>query len=602
LTHSPSRRRLRSVALLGALSLVGLATMQSALSANAASSGANGHAPAFGKYEFRPHEPVESSPKKLLAPSKASSSKADLSAPVVPGLRVQGATGVRTRINGLNFKDQRLSANGNSFSLEPPDQALCTGNGYVVEGVNNVFSIYSTSGRKLSGNQSYDPFWNHGVPEATRKADGTIVRYGPFVTDPRCYYDPQLKRFFMTELELGVKPKTGDLTGTSFVNIAVSKTSRPTTSSSGWHLYSFSDRNDGKGGTVNHTGCPCLGDQPLIGADKYGFYITTNEFPIFKSGFNGAQMYAMDKAALANGKLKLQRFEQFNPPLAEGVAYSVQPATSPTPSDWSNAANGTEYFMSAFDFAQAEGVASFDNRIATWAMTNTKSLTTGHPDVHVSNTILQSEVYGQPPVARQKDGPTPLGDFVKEKENKLNTNDDRMQQVVFADGKLWSGLNTALKNSAARPAHAGIAYFVVAPNATASGVQASIVHQGYVAVAGNQVMYPAIGVAPNGGAVMVFSLTGQDYYPSAADIHLANSGAPSSSVQLVKAGTTPADGFTGYKAIDPTDPGIERWGDYSAAVGTPDGTVWVATEYIPGTFGYPPFLANWGTYVAQVSP
>ena len=596
--HPPSRRRLRSVALLGALSLVGLATMQSALSANAVS--ARGHVPVVGKYEIRPHEPVESSPKKLLSASKSSGTKSTLSAPVVPGLRVSGASGIRTRINGLSLKDQRLSNNGNSFSLEPPDQALCTGNGYVVEGVNNVFSIYSTSGAKLSGNQSYDPFWNHGADEATRAPDGTITRYGPFMSDPRCYYDPQLKRFFMTELQLGTKPSTGDFTGTSAIRIAVSKTSKPSTDASGWHLYSINVRNDGKGGTASHTGCPCLGDQPLIGADKYGFYVTTNEFPIFKAGFNGAQMYAMDKAALANGTLKLQRFEAVNPPLDEGVAYSVQPATSPTASDWSDAANGTEYFMSAFDFAATEGTATFDNRIATWAMTNTRSLTTRTPDVHVSNTTLHSEVYGQPPVARQKDGPTPLGDFLKEKENRLDTNDDRMQQVVYADGKLWSGLNTALKNSAARPAHAGIAYFVVSPHSSASGVTATIAHQGYVAVAGNQVMFPAIGVAPNGGATMVFTLTGQDYFPSAADIHVAASGALSSSVQVVKAGTKPADGFTGYKAEG--GDGVERWGDYSAAVGTPDGSVWIATEYIPGTFGYPDFIANWGTYVAQVSP
>jgi hypothetical protein len=601
LKHPPTRRRLRSVALLGALSLVGLATMQSALSANAAPSAARGHVPAVGKYEIRPHEPVESSPKKLLSASKSSGLKRDLSAPVAPGLPVRGATGVRTRINGLSLMDQRLSNNGNSFSLEPPDQALCTGNGYVVEGVNNVFSIYSTSGAKLSGNQSYDPFWNHGVDEVTRAPDGTPTRYGPFMSDPRCYYDPQVKRFFMTELQLGTKPSTGDFTGTSAIRIAVSKTSKPSTDASDWHLYSINTRNDGTQGTPSgHTGCPCFGDQPLIGADKYGFFITTNEFPIFKSGFNGAQMYAMDKVALTQGHLKLQRIEANNPPLAEGVAYSVQPATSPTAADWSTAANGTEYFMSAFDFAATEGTATFDNRIATWAMTNTRSLTTGTPNVHVSNTTLHSEVYGQPPVARQKEGPTPLGDALKEKENRIDTNDDRMQQVVYAGGKLWSGLNTALKNSAARPAHAGIAYFVVSPHASASGVTASIAHQGYVAVAGNQVMYPAIGVAPGGAATMVFTLTGQDYFPSAADIHLAPSGALSSSVQLVKAGTKPADGFTGYKAEG--GDGVERWGDYSAAVGTPDGSVWIATEYIPGTFGYPDFFANWGTYSARVSP
>jgi hypothetical protein len=593
----PSRRRLRSVALLGALSLVGLATMQSALSANAAPSAARGHIPDLGKYQFWPQQPFESSAKKLLSASKSSSPKAALDAPVVPGLRVRGATGIRTRINGLTVKDQRLSNNGNSLYAEPPDQALCTGNGYVVEGVNNVFSIYSTSGAKLSGNQSYDPFWNHGAAEAVRKPDGTVVRYGPFMSDPRCYYDPQLKRFFMTELQLGTKPSTGDFTGASAFRVAVSKTSRPTTSSSGWHLYSINVRNDGSGGTPSHTGCPCLGDQPLIGADKYGFYVTTNEFPIFKAGFNGAQMYAMDKAALANGRLKLQRIEAVNPPLAEGVAYSVQPATSPTASDWSAAANGTEYFMSSLEFT-----GGFDNRIATWAMTNTRSLTTAHPDVKVSNTIVNSETYGFPPSARQKDGPTPLADLLKVKENKLDTGDDRMQQVVYADGKLWSGLNTALKNTAARPAHAGIAYFVVSPHSAASGVMATMAHQGYVAVAGNEVFYPAIGVAPDGSATMVFTLSGQDYYPSAADVHLAKSGALSSSVQLVKAGTKPADGYSGYKAFGAPDPGVERWGDYSAAVGTADGSVWIATEYIPGTFGYPPFLANWGTYVAQVAP
>ena len=42
-----------------------------------------------------------------------------------------------------------------------------------------------------------------------------------------------------------------------------------------------------------------------------------------------------------------------------------------------------------------------------------------------------------------------------------------------------------------------------------------------------------------------------------------------------------------------------RWGDYSAAE---DGTIWTATEWIPGTFGYPRFLANWGTFIGNVSP
>jgi hypothetical protein len=38
-----------------------------------------------------------------------------------------------TSFDGLNFFDQRFANNGNQFSVEPPDQALCAGNGFVLE-------------------------------------------------------------------------------------------------------------------------------------------------------------------------------------------------------------------------------------------------------------------------------------------------------------------------------------------------------------------------------------------------------------------------------------------------------------------------------------
>ena len=44
--------------------------------------------------------------------------------------------------HGLNHRDQRLANGGNQFSLEPPDQALCVGNGYTVESVNSVLRVY----------------------------------------------------------------------------------------------------------------------------------------------------------------------------------------------------------------------------------------------------------------------------------------------------------------------------------------------------------------------------------------------------------------------------------------------------------------------------
>ena len=45
--------------------------------------------------------------------------------------------------NGLTHRDQRLANGGNQFSLEPPDQGLCAGGGFVVETVNSVIRVRS---------------------------------------------------------------------------------------------------------------------------------------------------------------------------------------------------------------------------------------------------------------------------------------------------------------------------------------------------------------------------------------------------------------------------------------------------------------------------
>ena len=215
--------------------------------------------------------------------------------------------------------------------------------------------------------------------------------------------------------------------------------------------------------------------------------------------------------------MKYQAFHGAPIPLAEGLAYSVQPATSPTADGWNTANNGTEYFMSALDFD-----ATTDNRIALWAMTNTKSLDDPTPTVTLTApTIVSSETYGQPPNAEQKKGPIPLGDALGEHEEQVATNDDRMNQVVYADGKLWSAVNTVVRTSngaSSSTDRSGIAYFVVSPSTpTATSVAGSIANQGYVALGNNDnAFFPSIGVNAAGKGVMTFSVSGHHYFPSAA--------------------------------------------------------------------------------------
>jgi len=46
-----------------------------------------------------------------------------------------------TSFDGLNHRDQRTANGGNQFSLEPPDQGLCAGDGFVMESLNDVLRV-----------------------------------------------------------------------------------------------------------------------------------------------------------------------------------------------------------------------------------------------------------------------------------------------------------------------------------------------------------------------------------------------------------------------------------------------------------------------------
>ncbi len=490
---------------------------------------------------------------------------------------------------GISHLDQRLAGGGNQFSLEPPDQALAVGNGYVLESVNLALAVYTTGGTSL-GIASLNDFFSL-APAILRTATPPV--YGPFLSDPRAYFDAPTSRWFLTVLEIDTDPTTGGLLGHSSVLIAVSQTSSPLGI---WYLYALDTTNATN--TRDHAGCPCFGDQPLIGADANGFYITTNEFPIFAAGFNGAQIYAVSKTALESGSSPtVVAFGGL--PLAEGLSYSVQPATTPPSGAFEAANGGTEYFMSALEFT-----GGLDNRIAVWAMTNTSSLASATPSVHLQNVVVASEVYGMPPSMQQKPGATPLADLLKIKNNPLGVvtnehlelidgNDDRMQQVVLADGSLWSSLNTVVKPQNG-PVRVGAAWFIVTPSWSGGTLSAAMTKQGYVAANRENVAFPSIGVNAAGKGVMTFTLVGPDYYPSAAfaTVDKVNG---AGAIQIAAGGAAPDDGFTGYGAFGGR---VARWGDYSAAVADSDGSIWLAVEYIPG--GPRSLLANWGTFVSRV--
>jgi hypothetical protein len=543
---------------------------------------------------------------------------------------------------GLNHYQQRYTRGGNQFSLEPPDQGLCVGNGYVVEVVNDVFNVYSpatgasllpdntatniVSGFPRNVNHAVDLNSFYGYAPAVNRSvpNGQPNHYGPFVTDPSCLYDMATQRFFLVVLTLEVNSTTGGFTHVNHLDLAVSKTSDPT---GPWNIYKIDVTNDGTNTGGENPG-PYLGDYPHIGADANGIYITTNAYPWCCDGFSGAQIYALSKTQLAAGaaSVNVQHIDTSGLVNAPSEAGSTQPGftlwPAQSPGTQFNGDNlGTEYFLSsnAADEAQkpvtGSGGPGTSNQLIVWTLTNTASLNTAAPAVNLNNKILTVGQYGVPPKQHQPgSGLPPTTDvpqgYCLNDETTVTTagvgcwkllvtaaahaagaevvaspdsNDTRMQQVMWANGKLWGALDTAL-NPDGEPQRAGIAWYIVNPNA------GKIVKAGYLGAAGHDFTYPAIGVTTSGRGVMAFTATGDALYPSAAYAPIdAKAGVGAWNVVSGGQGAAADDGFSGYKQQRFPNPIRSRWGDYGAAA-VDGNSIWIASEYIAHTCSY----TDWG--------
>jgi hypothetical protein len=579
-----------------------------------------------------------------------------------------------TGFEGLNHYQQRYSRGGNQFSLEPPDQGLCVGNGYVLEAVNDVLNIFNTSGQSVlpdntatnivagfprNVNHAVDLNSFYGYPPAINRSTGI---FGQFVTDPSCIYDAASQRFYVVVLTLEVVPTTGAFTHVNHLDLAVSQTSNPT---GGWNIYRIDVTNDGSPGNTGGP-CPCLGDYPHIGADANGIYVTTNSYPWGPGSFDGAQIYALSKAQLAAGAANVSivhidttgMVSAKSPVAQTEPGFTVWPAHSPGTTSYDLNAGGTEHFLSSNAGDEASGTAftGSSTDLVVWALTNTSSLNSASPNVALSNEVLTVGQYGIPPKQRQPGSGTapttavPQG-FCLNNETTVtiagtgcwrllvsatahargaevisrpDSNDTRMQQVMFANGKLWGSLDTSVSPETG-PSRAGIEWFIVNPNA------GKLVMQGYLGATGHDFTYPAIGVTPSGRGVMAFTATGDTLNPSAAYAPIdAQVGVGGWNVVPGGQGAAVDDGFTSYKQQVGGNPPRTRWGDYGAA--SVDGnSIWIASEYIAHDCGYTvwggPFfvggsgdnllgtcagashgpgtrsaLANWSTFISKFTP
>ncbi len=560
-----------------------------------------------------------------------------------------GAAGaeVTTTFAGLNHRNNRLANGGNQFSSEPPDQALCVGPNHVLEGVNTVLRVYDKAGAPMTNTISYNEFF--GYPPAIVRGRPNV--FGAFLTDPICHFDADTGRFFMAVLTLDGDPATGNFTGKNRLDIAVSKTDDPT---GAWNLYKLNVQNDGTDGTPNHN-CDkdsrkplpvgetnpsaCIGDFPHIGTDNNGVYLTTNEYSFFGDGTNGgvaytgSQIYAFSKSQLVAGAANPTMVSFENPVLGPFKSFTVWPAISPK-GQASAASGGTEFFLSSTlgDGSETGNFAPSEDRIGVWAITNTSSIDSATPNLRLSNKLIEADTYVLPPKATQKDGPTPLRDCLNDTADTfgpgvpcglalfgeppakppeplatLDSSDTRMNQVLYADGRLWGSLGTGVEVD--DETRAGVLWVKVKPSVRRGVLRgAEVTRSGYVALSGNDITYPALGMTASGKVVMASTVTGNDHYPSAAYTVVSDE---DPKVNIISEGVGPQDGFTATQSLGG---GRSRWGDYGATA--MDGnTLWLASEtieqsctfaeYLTGAIGScggtRTVLANWGTRVSALN-
>lgn len=490
----------------------------------------------------------------LVPPSRSAKGRAG-DAPRVAATKVVAKRGasVLANFDGVSAIDNKTAA---AFDLEPPDEGLGAGHGFVVNFVNVTGAVYDTRGAVVQPPFFLNTFF--GEP-----ADANT-------SDPRVYFDANVGRWFATMLAYSFT-EDGTAIAESHLDVAASDSSDPTDS---WHVY----RVDASSPT--HGGCPCLGDYPILGVDGTNVYVSTQEFTGDLQSYNGAQLYILPVSELVAGRssVHLATFEnlQADGSLAFRVQFANEPRSAPA-----------ELAMSTIDWT-GDG----DNRVVVWAVTHRKALARGRMPA-LSSRVISTEGYFPAPPTQTPPGYCDACDAPTS--GLVDSGPDAMYETQFLHGKLVGALATGVNVAGDSAPRAGIGWLVVAPRVRHGQVTGGtrVQRQGYLASNGLGLLYPHVNMTANGSMAMAMGLGGPGTYLSAAT-SVAPRGGRFGPIRMIAPGVTTDNGFTGTEDFG----GVGRWGDYSNGQVIP-GTnrVWLATQYIPGGGDA---NANWGNRIWQL--
>jgi len=431
---------------------------------------------------------------------------------------------------------------------QPPDQALAASSNWVFQGVNTSFAVYSTSGaRQIGWPKTAMNFF--GVPNPGGCSPG-----GPFLSDPRAFYDAKDGRFWAAMLEVegafGVNTCPVEQT---FYWIAVSQTSNP---NGVWNIYKF---NMAQGSCTT-----CAADFTEFGFDQTAIYFSGNMFTQDGSTFMYAETFSALKSTMEAGSTNVSTYGFFDL-MANGIAVdTIQPVENEASSG-----PGVGLLINSFDM---NGDSTHDcaltacSGLVVWAIANP-----GRSTASITSVVVSTTTYIAPP---QADEPGCRGCIA--------TNDTRISGTpVYQQGLISFAINTGLNNGT----QVVPAIFWGQVNPAISGgtiTGATIFQSGRLHFSGDRAaFFGALMATSSGNLLMVFDTTSNTINPSimyATRRTTDTQGKFESAIYLKQATTHTND---------------QRWGDYEAASydGSSTNNTWFSSQYSNG---------DWATYIGKV--
>lgn len=441
-------------------------------------------------------------------------------------------------------------------TVTPIDVSIASNDHYVLEAVDGALQIYGYNGQV------------DGPMIALTSLFAPVLQPKDTLGQPRVIFDAAVGQWVLVANEVEVQ---GGAVTNGFFDVAISQDAQPLST---WVVYQFSTQEGYPAGCT-------WADDPHIGSDAAGYYISGNSFECGDAGaFRGALLFDLPKHTFGKGVGRaLLRwagvFQNANHKPALGVVPAAQ-----TGSD------GTEWLASDDAGYVAGGQTS--RGIIVWALLNTHAVEHGGTPALIGVVTPLPTPYADPPGTAQPDSATPLA-----------TGDARITNVFVVGEHLYLAFTTAVNWKGDTTTRSGIYWAdiltkVQAPASSGVGttIATSVAQSGIVGIAGSSTFYPALAADSAGDLVLAANVASSTLSPSViftSRMATDAKGALGAGGKVVVL----AQGTQSY-------PGA-HWGDYSGATVaslSPDGgtvTVWVAAPYMDSV------PAHWQTLAWQLT-